>query len=81
MQQIIKFTDLELDGMLNHHGVVHLKTEDGQDVSFMSEKQYERMYPKDQKCPYSNILKKNSDNCGIMEFCIYCEWWTDFIQR
>lgn len=33
------------------------------------------------KCPYSNILKKNSDDCGIMEFCNDCEWWKDFIQR
>lgn len=79
MGQSIIFTDEDLDNMLNHHGVIHMKTDNGQDFKFMSEKQHERLYPKDPKCPYSNVLKKNSDNCGCMEFCIFCDWWNDII--
>lgn len=80
MRQLVIFTDEDLDNMLNHHGVIHMKTNNGQDFEFMSEKQYERMRPKDPKCPYNNVLKKNSDACGVMEFCNHCEWWKDFIQ-
>ena len=80
MRQLVIFTDEDLDNMLNHHGVIHMKTNNGQDFEFMSEKQYERMRPKDPKCPYNNVLKKNSDACGGMEFCNHCEWWKDFIQ-
>lgn len=81
MREIIIFSDEELDGMLNHHSVIHSKTHDGKSLTFMSEKQYDRMYPKDPTCPYSRILRKNSEDCGVMEFCNYCEWWKDFIQR
>ena len=81
MREIIIFSDEELDAMLNHHGVIHSKTNDGNRLTFMSEKQYDRMYPKDPKCPYSDVLRKNSDDCGVTAFCDYCEWWKDFIQR
>lgn len=81
MIDIIKFSDDELDSMLNHHGVYHIKTNEGKELCFMSEKQYDRMYPRDSKCPYSNMLRKNGDKCGVMEFCNDCEWWKDFIQR
>lgn len=81
MKPLVIFTDEDLDNMLNHHGVIHMKANNGQDFEFMSEKQYERMHPKDPKCPYRNVLKKNSDICGLMEFCNSCEWWKDFIQR
>ena len=81
MQEIITFSDDELDSMLNHHGVYNLRTSDEKSLTFMSEKQYNRMHPKDPKCPYSDILRKNSDDCGLMEFCNGCEWWNDFIQR
>ena len=81
MMEIIRFSDDELDSMLNHHGVIHCKTNDGNRLTFMSEKQYDRMLPKDPKCPYNNILRKNSNDCGLMEFCNDCEWWKDFIQR
>lgn len=81
MREIIIFSDVELDDMLNHHGVINMKTRDGKSLTFMSEKQYDRMHPKDSKCPYSSILRKNSDACGVMEFCNDCEWWKDFIQR
>lgn len=58
MREIIIFSDEELDSMLNHHGVIHSKTNDGKSLTFMSEKQYDRIHPKDPKCPYSNILRK-----------------------
>lgn len=81
MKRLIIFTDDDLDNMLNHHGVIHTKTNDGQSFEFMSEKQYERMYPKDPKCPYNNALRKHSDDCGRMGFCNFCEWLKDFMQR
>lgn len=81
MGQSIIFTDEDLDNMLNHHGVIRMKTDNGQDFEFMSKKQYERMNPKDPECPYSNVLKKNCDKCGCMEFCIFCDWWNDIILR
>lgn len=81
MREIITFSDDELDSMLNHHGVYNTKISDGNSLTFMSEKQYDRMHPKDLKCPWSDILRKNSSDCGLMEFCNNCDWWKDFIQR
>lgn len=49
MRQLVIFTDEDLDNMLNHHGVIHMKANNGEDFEFMSEKQYEQMHPKDPK--------------------------------
>lgn len=82
MTEIIIFTDEELDCMLNHNGVVTMElTNRDCDMQFMSEKQYEKMYPKDRNCPFSNVLKKNSDDCGVLGFCEDCEWWKSFLNR
>ena len=80
--ETVIFTDEDLDSMLNHHGVIHMKTEDGKNFKFMSERQYELLHPKNPKCQYDDSLCKNSDSCGTMDVCYcYCEWWRDFIQR
>ena len=46
------FTDEDLDSMLNHHGVIHMKTDNGQNFKFMSERQYKLLHPKNPKCQY-----------------------------
>ena len=80
-RQLFVFTDEDLKCMLNYHGVLHIRTDDGLDFDFMSERQYKRMHPEDPNCPNSNILRKNGDACGTMVFCKDCEWWKDYIQR
>lgn len=47
MRQLIIFTDKDLDNMLNNHEVIRMRTNDGQIFEFMSEKQYERLHPKE----------------------------------
>lgn len=80
-KQLVMFTDEDLDNMLNHHGVIHMQTNNGQNFEFMSEKQYELMHPKDPRCPFSDMLRKNSDTCGTRGFCNSCKWWNDFTKR
>lgn len=80
MAGVFVFSDEDLQSMLNNHGVIHIKTDDGQDYDFMSEKQYNRMHPEDSSCPHSNMLLKNSDICGTMDFCNNCKWWKDYAK-
>lgn len=78
---IITFSDEELIAMLNYHGVITIKDDEGLIAQqFMSKKQYDLMYPEDRQCPYDDEKEKGSAYCGSMDLCNICVWWNEFTK-